>query len=86
MPQGNGREYVEAGLPNITGSLGGLVINGIFGSGAFYNQRANSQMGHGNNVQSNYALDFSAAQSSSVYGNSTTVQPPATKSYWIIKY
>ena len=29
---------------------------------------------------------FNASRSSSIYGNSDTVQPKATKSYWIIKY
>ena len=29
---------------------------------------------------------FKASNSNNIYGKSTTVQPKATKSYWIIKY
>lgn len=86
VAQGLGRGYVEAGLPNITGSVN---VNGVYSgaSGAFYStyqgRTAHGWDGNGTD-QSTYTLD--ASRSSSIYGSSSTVQPPATKSYWIIKY
>jgi len=83
---------IEAGLPNITGDVGknsgiGHVSNTSFGlsvhnsetSGAFYvnnncEYTATRQVQQGNNGKS---LGFDASRSSSIYGNSNTVQPPA---------
>lgn len=78
---------VEAGLPNITGSANIYKIgyNGIGdASGAFYlstGTRAGSGAAEtGNNV----AINFNASRSSSVYGNSNTVQPQTIKAYYYI--
>ena len=66
---------IEAGLPNITGTLSTRGANGK-ASGAFAisgtNQVANYDSG-----TSNASFDFNASRSSSIYGKSTTVQPPA---------
>lgn len=69
---------IEPGLPNITGNINGcesntghqgadgaFVISGYTGGG--------EQNGNGTWVNFN----FNASRSSSIYGNSTTVQPPA---------
>ena len=76
----------SAGLPNITGKIGYfpgnrvLKGNGMGELGAFdkYN-KINSSI---NNVSisgtaDSYYFDFDASLSNSIYGNSTTVQPPA---------
>jgi hypothetical protein len=71
---------IEAGLPNITGSIGG-GYNYVFnnGTGAFISRG----FGNTNNVNINGSgnvnngMDFNASRSSSIYGNSNTVQPPA---------
>ena len=89
VAQGNGRGYLAAGLPNITGSFRGknafndgpVSYTGAFG--AVYSGSTTGASGAGS---SPFYFDFDASRSSSIYGNSTTVQPKATKSYWIIKY
>jgi hypothetical protein len=78
-------DLVEAGLPNITGSVASGrfgVYNGRYYSGAF---TVNPQDGYGaaSNTGETYAMrvNFDASISSSIYGNSSTVQPPATQMY-----
>ena len=68
----------EAGLPNITGKSQALrgcdYLGG--GSGAIYMTSTSS----GANASANATvpvINFDASRSSSIYGNSTTVQPPA---------
>lgn len=73
--------YVEAGLPNITGTFAADAGQGGFSaSGAFYTTTGTST-GRSWDISdtTNYAMD--ASLSSSVYGNSNTVQPPATQMY-----
>ena len=70
-------KYVSPGLPNITGRIGGLNIG--LTDGAFYNE--GSANGATGNVISIPIKKFDASRSSSIYGNSTTVQPPATQMY-----
>ena len=74
----------EAGLPNITGSVQGVVDNNAIGwrnaSGLFKLSATASQ---NNSSASNYnrtlpyTLYVDVSQSNSIYGNSNTVQPPA---------
>ena len=72
---------IEAGLPNITGSLaissaqGFRNEVGVF-SGAFKNGDALSASS-GGEALAGCKADFDASLSNSIYGNSTTVQPPA---------
>ena len=65
---------VEAGLPNITGYInaGGLAGSA---SGAFYDNNT-TWYGHDGGLTV-AAHGFDASRSSSIYGKSTTVQPPA---------
>jgi len=75
----NGNTTIEAGLPNITGSL---KLNDDIAfqssSGAFtlddYYARDVSSNRSGSQA---HTANFSASKSSGVYGNSNTVQPPA---------
>ena len=72
--------YKEAGLPNITGQTLAFAgyDNGAFNTGASYNHAASSSVDHMMTVNT-----FDASRVSGIYGNSTTVQPPAftTKIY-----
>jgi len=73
----NGNTTIAAGLPNITGQfvvddqIAGTPSGAFYNTGTAYNYDASSSGGNGR------YLAFSATNSSSVYGNSTTVQPPA---------
>ena len=77
----------SAGLPNITGSISGIYTsNSVKASGAFANA-SNEGAYNGNNVSEfNSSYDFYASRSSSIYGNSDTVQPPALTLLPCIKY
>ena len=72
---------VEAGLPNITGTFRPPVemANAINATGAFsYTSNINQNSvtsGWGNKNVANFS--FNASRSSSIYGKSYTVQPPA---------
>ena len=75
--------YIEAGLPNITGNA--YFYSGLSGAnGAF------AFHGHGGNAGSGAPasgdFSFDASRSSSIYGKSTTVQPPSCKTVFCIKY
>lgn len=70
--------YVAPGLPNITGDVGCIVGN-TSPSGSFY---VSQVTGSGSNRDfTDWTILFDASRSSSIYGNSTTVQPPATQMY-----
>lgn len=71
-------KYVEAGLPNITGQVGTSDNAGYLPNGAFY---ASDSSGHGNGSGGSITVSMNASLSNSIYGNSTTVQPPATQMY-----
>ena len=80
----------SAGLPNILGSMNDRYTSGdneLVGSGAFYvsNQIIVVRPAEGVDV---YAaiLNFDASRYNSIYGNSTTVQPPALTLLPCIKY
>ena len=73
---------IEAGLPPITGAFPDWIgANGY--QGVFYNTSTSSH-GTANSPLTNpsdQATGFDASRSSSIYGNSNTVQPPATQTY-----
>ena len=79
--------YLQAGLPNIEGTQNiayGVLRNS---SGAFSWETT----GSGNcpaypSNQVEWQLQFDASDSNSIYGNSTTVQPPAACVRFMIKY
>lgn len=72
--------YIAAGLPNIIGQFD-YHVWGAGASGAFYaNGRSKKAAGAGNDNSNPYTITaFNASRSSSIYGASTTVQPPAIK-------
>ena len=80
--------YVAPGLPNITGSwtsqynisldnnsncIGAIASTYSTGQGKYGGSNASSDWGYG--------FNFDASHSNSIYGSSTTVQPPATQMY-----
>lgn len=85
-----------AGVPNITGRVGFRKFNGDTAK-VFYNDEGSfaqgtdianpsNVIGSGSGSYNLSNLTFDASRSSSVYGNSTTVQPPAVTMRYIIKY
>lgn len=80
--------YVEAGLPNITGTIANAMFLGNngdavpTGTGAFKVNSYNKQsLYQGNESNRTDSWAFDASRSSSIYGNSNTVQPEATQMY-----
>lgn len=75
----------EAGLPNITGDFRTTIEEMSVAHGSFYivSQSGNGTQG-GGGTDVYYGID--ASRSSSIYGNSTTVQPPALQTLICIKY
>ena len=76
-------DYVEPGLPNITGNIyqsetygDDPQADGVF---TITKVGAGSTSSQGHTSQS--TVNFDASRSSSIYGNSDTVQPPATQMY-----
>lgn len=77
-------KYVEAGLPNITGYAGwttGSNGNSKTNYGAFKVSFGGTAKASQSSGAGNISLDFDASLSNSIYGASTTVQPPATQMY-----
>ena len=73
--------------PNITGSL--TAVNGRFtvASGAFsYSSDLTSMISASVAANANRGVNFSASNSSSIYGDSTTVQPKSLIFNYVIKY
>lgn len=81
--------YVEAGLPNISGTFMAAAFNYTTGhvydnlSGAFsVINAANAAYGGGGGANNSLAhFQFNASKSNETYGASDTVQPPATQMY-----
>lgn len=76
--------YIEAGLPNITGTIktgsnypSWATSNG---TGALASNSSGEVYGHGAQGQNTTCdINLNASRSSSIYGNSSTVQPPSVK-------
>ena len=76
-------QNIKAGLPNITGHFGGVAGTSV--SGAFSIDKTDISLASGTNGTRQY-LSFNASRSSSIYGKSNTVQPPASIVNYFIKY
>lgn len=82
-------QVLEAGLPNITGYIphDWLSMGDGNPAGAFYRTnilgRSTSRQGKKDGDWFRYIFD--ASRSSSIYGRSSTVQPPATTVRWLIR-
>lgn len=77
--------YHKAGLPNITGNISAFKSSI---SGAFVGGKNTSRYDGWNDSEDEYAVStsFNASRSNSIYGASTTVQPPAMTVIYCIKY
>lgn len=75
--------YIAAGLPNITGAVAfSGTDNWANYSGAFANSYTTTGAGRSHNSGQNASqlvMQLNAASSNNIYGNSSTVQPPAIK-------
>lgn len=69
---------ISPGLPNITGTCG-IAMRWKNVGGAFYTIHTIDAIRNGGSYDPGIAFD--ASRSSSIYGNSTTVQPPAIRIY-----
>lgn len=75
------KSTIAAGLPNITGR-GSVDINSgedgtNYWQGALSRTFTSSKQGAGNDGVHSTIIHFNASNSNTIYGNSTTVQPPA---------
>ena len=71
---------ITAGLPNITGSYYGDMVSrdiGVTATGAFAFGAGNGYFSTFENYNLRNGFTFDASRSSSIYGKSSTVQPPA---------
>ena len=95
LPDLNGRflqgsttagQMIEAGLPNITGSVYiGSCVDSYSSNGCFYRNNTGAHR-EGTPASSNPTNDinFDASKANAIYGKSNTVQPPAyTVKYYI---
>lgn len=90
QPGDNVGEQIAAGLPNITGGWNNVGVEPGYNSssGAFYHNNISGTFfyhasGRGGNIGGFY---FNASRSSSIYGSSSTVQPPSQIVHVCIKY
>ena len=75
-------EYVEAGLPNITGTVSAYE-GGVSPDGAFYKVSGGRCPTTG--WAERDAIYFDASRSNAIYGNSDTVQPKSLRVLYIVK-
>ena len=71
---------IDAGLPNITGGVYGLIANNDSSLQGALHIGGNDNVGtliHSTQDTGRVTVDIDASRSSSIYGNSDTVQPPA---------
>ena len=80
-------QTLDAGLPNITGNLNGMVTDsgGSFSGAFFYNGRPQKKGWPSADYDEIRNIGFDASSSNNIYGKSNTVQPPAVKMLYIIK-
>lgn len=76
-------KYIAPGLPNITGAFSAGHAGTYSQSGAFASKTSIVDTNYTSGLGSvnMYGTDFDASRSSSIYGNSNTVQPPSTQQY-----
>lgn len=83
QPSSKPATKVEAGIPNITGSVG-VCGTGYTPTGAFQYLKKGSALS--NSGESDNVHDFDASRCSKIYGNSSTVQPPSQGVHVCIRY
>lgn len=85
---------ISAGLPNITGVLGYIHSNALNeGEGDWgvfkykhYGNEITQLISPPTGKKGGYDIEFNASKGNSIYGNSSTVQPPAVTLIPVIKY
>lgn len=81
-------QYVQAGLPNITGQLfdihGGTWLGGNGSFSYIKNGSLSTQDTEGSFCYGNFTFD--ASKSSSLFGASTTNQVSSLRGYWLIRF
>lgn len=78
----------DAGLPNISGSTWGTLWRSFAnpsGPFSYAVQNSNGHTGNSGGSFSSYWIYFDASRCSSIYGRSSTVQPPAVTVRYLIK-
>ena len=92
QPSQNAGGLIEAGLPNITGVTGADAINNSKGLGRgeptgpfYYNGNANYNVAVSGGTYS-VKVEMDLSRANSIYGNSTSVQPPSQLVHICIKY
>lgn len=76
-PTTGANNTIAQGLPNITGQFVAANSNAASGSGAFSVVKTADGKGWDGTSAMRSTYGFDASKSNSIYGNSTTVQPPA---------
>lgn len=86
QPSNTAGTKIEAGLPNITASVitSGANLSSV--SGAFTASGSTKNRDDNLDTTGNRVLTFNASLSNSIYGNSTTVQPPSQLVHICIRY
>jgi hypothetical protein len=82
-------QYVQAGLPNITGIFGNTEEQSSAFSGVFWPTKTTGGAAPGWEAHpdnAGYNVNMDASRASAVYGRSSTVQPSSAKCLYIIKY
>lgn len=83
--------YLAAGLPNITGGLNNEIkpllneYSTAHNDGALYTEKYTNNASFPTGSHVSQILKFDASKSNSIYGNSTTVQPPSLVGLWVVK-
>lgn len=78
------KQWHDAGLPNITGSIGNTVEeSGAYANGAFRVNYSKGPGGRGD--RTDYGAYFNASWSNPIYGRSSTVQPASYTVYYIMR-
>ena len=81
---GNLGSVLAAGLPNITGNV--TLYTQVLSAGGAFAQGSGGNRADGNYGADHVRFDFNASRSNSIYGASSTVQPPAIALNCFIKY
>ena len=76
---------MAAGLPDVTGTFGRGRTN-IPSTGAFETRSQGDNTSNSGSSSDAKTISFAASRSNAIYGNSTTVQPPAIKLNVLIKH
>lgn len=83
-------QYVEAGLPNISGTAFSDIISAVLdgeATGAFsWLSTGNSSAGTGSTIRGGLGVSIDASRVSTIFGGSSTVQPRSVKVLPCIKF